>query len=92
MTEIMFTNLVKKTIVDYWNASAAIVKKFGKITIHKPKVILVESKRGKYEALAKVHFDSGDYYFEVSWSGKKTNTIMFDVYKKQTKTHTVKLD
>lgn len=92
MTEIVFSGLVKKTILDYWNTTPTLVKKFGEITARKPKIVSIGSVRGRCKALAKVHFDNGDYYFEVSWTGPKTNRIEFDVYKRNSKTHSVQLD
>ena len=82
LDETKFRSLVKKSVVDYWNATASLVKKFGKISSNKVYIVWQVKAIQNSKALAGVKFDGDGYYFEFTWNGDQQEGYL-DVYKKQ---------
>ena len=82
MTESTFRRIAKKAVVNYWNDSKVLVKKFGEISHQKVYVTWQCKAIQNLKALLGVSFDGDGYYFEFTWNGDEKEGYL-DVYKKQ---------
>ena len=82
LDETVFRSMVKKAIVEYWNAAPSLVKKFGKITDKKVYIVWQVKAIQNSKALAGLKFDGDGYYFEFTWNGDAQEGYL-DAYKKQ---------
>lgn len=84
MTETKFRSIAKNAVVDYWNGSPSLVKKFGQITKQKVYITWQCKVIQNLKALLGVSFEGDGYYFEFTWNGDEAEGYL-DVYKKQKK-------
>lgn len=80
-TENEFRSAAKKAVVDYWNASKSLSKKYGEITPKKVYVVWQVKVLQNFKALLAVNFEGDNMYFEATYDGDK-NVIYLDAYHK----------
>lgn len=76
-----FRSVAKKAVVDYWNASKSLSKKYGEITARKVYVVWQVKVLQNFKALLGVNFEGDDMYFEATYNGDK-NVLYLDAYRK----------
>lgn len=76
-----FRSITKKAVVDYWNVSKALSKKYGEITAKKVYVVWQVKVLQNFKALLAVNFDGDNMYFEATYDGDK-NVLYLDAYRK----------
>lgn len=83
LSENTFRSKAKTAVVDYWNATPSLVKKFGEINARRVYIVWQVKVLQNSKALLGVNTEGDDRYFEFTFDGD-ANLAYLDVYKKQT--------
>lgn len=81
--EAKFRSVAKKAVVEYWNKSRDLTKKYGAITAQKVYIVWQVKALDHFKALLGVNVDGDGMYFEATADGINSKMYL-DVYRKST--------
>lgn len=81
--ETKFRSVAKKAVVEYWNKSRDLTKKYGTITDKKVYITWQVKAIQNFKALLGVNVEGDGMYFEATYNGD-AGELYLDVYRKST--------